>query len=183
MDYLHDILTFKMLFTLALGYFGCTLILVGFRFFASNGVRRMPYRETPRQELEFEPIMTTPLDVRYREVTELGMVQLEPDENIVTGCGRKGELEEILLVTNRRAFIMTRRAGTTFYAKQAFFIDHLRPIPSSAGMMGNKMILSDGVKTGAIDSPGDRGFLDDAKNVVRELNNLIRNTRIEERQV
>lgn len=167
-------LLYQILFGVSVAFFIGSAALVLLRFFGSSGATILPFQDALPITEDTDIMPDIPLEVRYRELIELGMIQLEPEEQILIGCGKKGETEEVLVVTTHRAFIMTRRAGATFYAKQAFYVDHLRPIPSSAGMMGNKMILSDGVKTGAIDSPGDRGFLDDAKNVVRELNGLIR---------
>jgi len=145
------------------------MVLVAFRMFASDGVKRF---EDNEEGDGVEP-SDLPLDVRYRELFELGMIQLKPDEQALIGCGRKEEMEEVLLVTDRRAFVMTRRQGATFFAKHTFSIDKLRPIPSSAGLVGNKIVLSDGSQTAAIGSPGSTGFLADARLVVRELNTMI----------
>ncbi|MCZ7582947.1 MAG: hypothetical protein M5R36_06215 [Deltaproteobacteria bacterium] len=109
----------------------------------------------------------------FRELMELGLFKLEPEEAIVAGCGRKGEMEEVLLVTDRRVFYLTRRAGAMIYAVQEFEIGSLRPVPSSAGMLGAKIILADGRKTAVMDSPGGDGYLDDAHGVIRELNKRI----------
>lgn len=144
------------------------MCLVGFRLFADNGVWRLTVG-TSGQEIAAQRL-NIPLNLRYRELLELGMIQLLPDENVVAGCGSKGEIEEVLLFTNRRAFIMSRHQGATFFAKHTFSIDRLRPIPSSAAMVGNKIVLSDGTQTAAIDSPGSEGYLADTKVVVRELN-------------
>ncbi len=152
-------------------FFG-VMVLVAFRMFASDGARRL--NEGDADEGAESESDDKPLNVRYRELLELGMVQLEQGEQILIGCGRKAEVEEVLVVTDRRAFIMTRRQGATFFAKHTFRVDQLRPVPSSAGLVGNKIVLSDGSQTAAISSPGNTGILADARLVVRELNNLIR---------
>lgn len=165
---LHDILLIS-----AVASFAVSMLLVAVRLLAPDGTKRIVYPGEIVGQAD-EPASALPLEDRFRELLELGMIQLEPEEHVVTGCGMRGEIEEILIVTNRRAFILNRRSGATFFAKHTFNIEDLKPVPSSAGLVGNKMILTDGAQTRAIDSPGSGGFLAEAQVVVRELNSRIR---------
>jgi len=174
-----EIIALKVLFIAAALLFLGTMVAVAFRLWGRSGVTRITFKNKIEAKSPDEAMAALSLEDRYRELIELGMIQLEPEEQVIAGCGRRGDTEEVLLVTGHRAFILTRRSSSTFFAKQIFHIDHLRPIPSSAGLVGNKLILSDGVKTSAIDSPGNRGYLEDAKEVVRELNGRIRKARSE----
>ncbi|MBZ0270730.1 hypothetical protein K8I61_01745 [bacterium] len=163
----------QALFVAGLVYFGVTLMLVAMRVFSRRGIDALAVDPSRRDD---DRDIDVSLETRYRELIELGMIQLEPDERVVTGCGHKGDNEEVMLVTNRRVFVMSRPADGMFYRKQVMKLQQMRPLPSSAGVKGNKIVLSDGTTTAVMDSPGDEGTLDDTRAVVRELNNLIRYT-------
>lgn len=166
----------EVFLSVSIALFGISVLALAVRLVASDGARRLrePIPVMSLMQTGEEGDNSLPLDDRYRELIELGMIGLEPDEIVVAGCGQKGEIEEILLFTNKRAFIMNRRSGATFFAKHTFVLKDLRPVPSSAGLVGNKIILTDGAQTRAIDSPGDHGFLASASVVIRELNSRIR---------
>lgn len=167
-----------MLFFISLAFLAVVAVIVAFRLFGDEGTRLIagsPASVQGGPSAGYSDYMShRAVEERYRELVELGMIQLEPNEEIAIGCGRRGDHEEVVLVSNKRVFVLTRRTGATFFAKQIYYLGDLRPVPSSAGLMGNKFIVTDGTQTSAVDSPGDQGFLESAQKVVRELNRRVR---------
>jgi len=156
-----------------------SLLLVMLRLLGRGGVVELTSREISetRQEV-LEGRMQANLDAAYQEVLNLADVQLAQDELVLAGCGRRGEVEQVMLATNNRLFLFARRFGASRYSYDIFDYGKLHPIPISQAVIGERIRMLEGDRLAEMPSPGMESWLDTAEDTIKVINDRIRRAKI-----
>jgi hypothetical protein len=128
------------------------------------GDRRSP--DHARAALKFE--------ASYQEALNLGDVELERGESVLAGCGTRGEIESVLLATNQRLLVMTRRFGASRYHVETFDYVKLHPIPLGQAVIGEHIRIMEEDRMVEMTSPGAESWLDTAEDTIKIINTQIR---------
>lgn len=164
-----------------MGLVAAVLALVAWRLIGKSGIERI---DTMASREVDTPIRFTGLSVAvqgaYLEVLNLAELDLERGEMVLAAAGARGETEKVLMATNRRAFVFSRRYGTSNYQNEVFDYGNLRPIPISQAVIGETIRLLAGDRIAEIKSPGAESWMDSAEDVVKAVNRQIRDAHIEE---
>jgi len=118
-------------------------------------------------------------ETNYQEVLNLGDVVLMRSEAVLAACGQRGEIENVLLATNKRVFFFTRRLGASRYHHDIFDYRHMHPIPLGQAVIGERIRIMEGDRMAEMSSPGAESWLDSAEDTIRIINDNIRRARLE----
>jgi hypothetical protein len=117
--------------------------------------------------------LRTPTDESYHEVLHFAEVELETGESVLAACGSRGETETVLMATNRRVLLFTRRFASGKYHVETFDYHVLRPIPISSSVIGGAIRLLEGSRIAEMKSPGAESWMDTAEDTIRLINKQI----------
>jgi hypothetical protein len=116
-------------------------------------------------------------EASYQEVLNLADMTLDNGEAILAACGQRGEIENVLLATNRRLLFFTRRAGASRYYTEIFDYAKVHPIPLGQAVIGERLRVLEGERMAEMISPGNESWLDSAEDTIKAINEQIRQVR------
>ena len=122
--------------------------------------------------------MRSPLDDTYQEVLRLAEVELPTGETVMAACGVRGEAETVLMATNHRLFLFTRRFSSGKYHTETFDYRLMRPIPISQSVIGSTVRVLEGSRIAEFKSPGAESWMDTAEDTIRIINKQISAARV-----
>ena len=159
----------------SLGLICLVLVVVLFRLFGKEGIREVPMAELTgfRQE-QTQRAQMMGMEGAYREITNLADVTLGPEEKVLAACGTRGETEIVLMATTHRAFLFSRRYGTSIYRFEVFDYHNLHPLPISMAVNGERIRLLEGDRMAELKSPGMESWLDTAEDTIKAINMQIK---------
>ena len=159
----------------ALGLVGVVFIFVLARLFGQPSVRPLVQSDLIKKKRPaHEGQLGKTADSTYQEVLNLGDVQLQDHETVYAATGNRGEIEQVLLVTNLRVFYFTRRFGASRYSYDVFDFEKLHPIPISQAIIGENIRLLEGDRMAELKSPGAESWLDSAEDTIKVINQQIK---------
>jgi hypothetical protein len=162
----------------ALAMFGAFVVLAILRFAVKDAVLPLSIDDvTIMQRLENQGGPIKNYEVPYQEVLGLGDVTLEKDELVLAACGQRGQVETVLLATDRMLYFFTRRAGASHYLVERFDYGRMRPIPLGGAVIGEKIRVMEGDRLAEMVSPGAESWLDSAEDTIKTINAQIRRVR------
>jgi hypothetical protein len=162
---------------ISLGAVTLFLVLLLVLLFGSGGVVPISFRNRRGDVRQANRGGVGTADASYIEVLNLADMMLDEDEVVMAGCGQRGEIENVILATNKRVLFLTRRFGASHYHYDQFNYDVLRPLSSTQGVIGEKMRLLEGDRIAEMTSPGHESWLDSAEDTVKVINERIRHAR------
>jgi len=151
------------------------LVVVLFRAFGKGGIKRLAPLES-REEL-LPGRLRPALSAEYKELWNLADLEPNPGETVLAACGRRGELEMVLMATNQRLFFLSRRFGASHYANNVIDYAKLHPIPVSQCRIGERIRIIEGDRITEMISPGAESWLDTAEDTIKIINSCIKKAR------
>lgn len=169
--------TLSLVFLVAAVFF---LIVALIRLFGGSGNEplALPERMSERRA-EASSKSVGMSETNYQEVLNLGDIALMRSEAVLAACGQRGEIENVLLATNKRVFFFTRRLGASRYHHDIFDYRHMHPIALGQAVIGEKIRIMEGDRMAEMNSPGAESWLDSAEDTIRIINDNIRRARQE----
>ncbi len=153
------------------------LVLLLVRQFGSGAGTPITYRERRGDARENGRSSVGLADSSYLEVLNLSDIVLDDNETILAACGQRGEIETVILATDKKLFFFTRRFGVSRYHHEIFEYLQLHPIPLGQAVIGEKIRLLEGDRIAEMISPGAESWLDSTEDTIKKINERIRKAR------